>query len=49
VAGQFSVLLILSLLGLGLNGLVAVVRRRVLFWDASEKATSKSASIKGAL
>jgi NitT/TauT family transport system permease protein len=37
VAGQFSVLLILSLLGLGLNGLVAVVRRRVLFWDPSQK------------
>ena len=38
VAGQFSVLLILSLLGLGLNGLVAVVRRRVLFWDAEGRA-----------
>jgi NitT/TauT family transport system permease protein len=37
VAGQFSVLLLLSLLGLGLNGLVAVVRRRVLFWDPAQK------------
>src|SRR5262249_57805481 len=37
VAGQFSVLLILSLLGLVLNGLVNGVRRRVLFWDPSQK------------
>src|SRR5205085_1708521 len=37
VAGQFSVLLILSLLGLVLNGLVNAVRRRVLFWDPSQK------------
>jgi NitT/TauT family transport system permease protein len=35
VAGQFSVLLILSLLGLILNGAVTLVRRRVLFWDPS--------------
>ena len=33
VAGQFSVLLILSILGLILNGIVVGVRRRVLFWD----------------
>jgi len=37
VAGQFSVLLILSVLGLVLNTLVIVVRRRVLFWDPSQK------------
>jgi NitT/TauT family transport system permease protein len=37
VAGQFSILLILSLLGLVLNSLVTGVRRRVLFWDASQK------------
>jgi len=37
VAGQFSVLLLLSLLGLLLNGIVRVVRGRVLFWDASQK------------
>jgi len=37
VAGQFSVLLILSVLGLLLNGLVVAVRRRVLFWDPSQK------------
>jgi len=38
VAGQFSVLLILSVVGLLLNGIVNEVRRRVLFWDPSEKA-----------
>jgi NitT/TauT family transport system permease protein len=37
VAGQFSVLLILSVLGLLLNSLVSEVRRRVLFWDPSQK------------
>jgi NitT/TauT family transport system permease protein len=37
VAGQFSVLLILSALGLVLNGIVTAFRRRVLFWDASQK------------
>jgi NitT/TauT family transport system permease protein len=35
VAGQFSVLLILSVLGLVLNGAVTFLRRRILFWDAS--------------
>jgi NitT/TauT family transport system permease protein len=38
VAGQFSVLLILSAMGLLLNGIVTGIRRRVLFWDASQKA-----------
>jgi len=37
VAGQFSVLLLLSLIGLLLNGIVTGVRKRVLFWDASQK------------
>jgi NitT/TauT family transport system permease protein len=37
VAGQFSVLLLLSIIGLLLNGVVTGVRRRVLFWDASQK------------
>jgi len=37
VAGQFSVLLILSMVGLLLNALVTEVRRRVLFWDPSQK------------
>jgi NitT/TauT family transport system permease protein len=37
VAGQFSVLFLLSLIGLSLNWIVAAVRQRVLFWDASQK------------
>jgi NitT/TauT family transport system permease protein len=37
VAGQFSILLILSVLGLFLNSLVTQLRRRVLFWDPSQK------------
>ena len=37
VSGQFSVLLILSVVGLVLNRIVSLVRRRVLFWDPSEK------------
>lgn len=37
VSGQFSVLLILSLLGLALNRTLTLIRRRLLFWDPSEK------------
>jgi NitT/TauT family transport system permease protein len=37
VAGQFSVLFILSLIGLFLNTLVGLVRRRVVFWDQGER------------
>jgi NitT/TauT family transport system permease protein len=36
VAGQFSVLFILSLIGLGLNTIVLAVRRRVVFWDREQ-------------
>jgi NitT/TauT family transport system permease protein len=43
VAGQFSVLLLLSLLGLLLNGIVTGVRRRVLFWDPSQKFDAEAA------
>jgi NitT/TauT family transport system permease protein len=43
VAGQFSVLLLLALLGLLLNGIVIGVRRRVLFWDASQKFDADAA------
>ena len=42
VAGQFSVLLLLSILGLLLNGIVTGVRKRVLFWDASQKFTDEA-------
>jgi NitT/TauT family transport system permease protein len=38
VAGVFSILFILSALGLLLNHVIATLRRRVLFWDASMKA-----------
>ena len=47
VAGQFSVLLILSVLGLLLNSLVTEVRRRVLFWDPSQKLESNVDGQKG--
>ncbi len=48
VAGQFSVLLILSVLGLILNGMVNGVRRRVLFWDVSQKALAALLAATGA-
>jgi NitT/TauT family transport system permease protein len=44
VAGQFSVLLLLSMIGLGLNWLVVGVRKRVLFWDASQKFNEEAAN-----
>jgi NitT/TauT family transport system permease protein len=48
VAGQFSVLIILSMLGLLLNSLVTEARRRVLFWDPSQKLDiGQSTSKKG--
>ena len=37
VAGQFSVLLMLPILGLLLNRCILLIRRRVLFWDPSVK------------
>jgi len=37
VSGQFSILLILSLVGLLLNRIITLIRRRVMFWDPSEK------------
>jgi len=37
VSGQFSILLILSLVGLILNRIIMLIRRRVMFWDPSEK------------
>jgi hypothetical protein len=41
VAGQFSVLLLLSMIGLALNWIVIAVRQRVLFWDASQKLATR--------
>lgn len=42
VAGEFSILFILSILGLVLNGLIAVARRRVLHWDRSRDGESST-------
>jgi NitT/TauT family transport system permease protein len=47
VAGQFSVLLILSILGLLLNSIVSEVRRRVLFWDPSQKTDAAGSAAAG--
>jgi NitT/TauT family transport system permease protein len=49
VAGQFSVLLILSILGLCLNSIIVGIRRRVLFWDEREKMEARTAPKGGAL
>ncbi len=49
VAGQFSVLIILSMLGLALNAIVSEARRRVLFWDPSQKLDITQSSKKGAV
>ncbi|HWT79381.1 MAG TPA: ABC transporter permease subunit, partial [Candidatus Methylomirabilis sp.] len=38
VAGQFSILIVLSAVGLVLNKCIGAIRRRILFWDPSEKA-----------
>ncbi|HSR95749.1 MAG TPA: ABC transporter permease [Kofleriaceae bacterium] len=38
VAGQFSILFVLAILGLVLNGLITIARRRILFWDRSRDA-----------
>jgi NitT/TauT family transport system permease protein len=40
VAGQFSILLILSAIGLVLNGIVTYARRKLLFWDAASHSTA---------
>jgi NitT/TauT family transport system permease protein len=45
VSGEFSILLILSVVGLVLNRLILLARRRVLFWDASEKTVVELAEI----
>ncbi len=47
VAGQFSILIILSVVGLVLNGSVNAIRRRVLFWDPAQATEQSGASTKG--
>jgi len=37
VSGQFSILLILSFVGLLLNRGIMLIRKRIMFWDPSEK------------
>ena len=51
VAGQFSVLLILSVVGLILNTIVGAIRRRVLFWDPAQKrdAVATASAKEGAI
>ena len=44
VAGQFSILLILSMIGLMLNGMVTLARRRFVFWDAAGQADQANGS-----
>ena len=49
VAGEFAVLFILAVLGLLLNAALVSVRRRVLFWDPSQKAAVNGPALKGGL
>lgn len=48
-AGIFSILLILAVMGLLLNSAIASVRRRVLFWDASQKSVTEDTRRGGTL
>ena len=43
VAGQFSILFILAIVGLALSWVIAFVRRQVLFWDHSRDSDVPSA------
>jgi len=49
VAGQFSVLLILSLLGLLLNAIIVEARKRLLFWDPSQKTAGAAPAERGTI
>ena len=44
VSGQFSILLILSVVGLILNRIILFIRRRIMFWDPSEKSLIEPAT-----
>jgi NitT/TauT family transport system permease protein len=44
VSGQFSILIILSLVGLVLNRIIMLIRRRIMFWDPSEKSLVEPAT-----
>jgi NitT/TauT family transport system permease protein len=45
VSGQFSVLFLLSVVGLLLNRAILLIRRRVLFWDPSEKSALETGEV----
>ena len=47
VGGQFSILIVLAVVGLLLNRGILAVRRRVLFWDPSEKSAAGVGPLKG--
>jgi NitT/TauT family transport system permease protein len=47
VAGQFSILFILALLGLVLNGAVSAIKRRVLFWEPSQPQEAQTLKRQG--
>ncbi|HMK67047.1 MAG TPA: ABC transporter permease [Stellaceae bacterium] len=49
VAGIFSILLILSVMGLLLNQIIVMIRRRLLFWDASQKSVAENTQRGGTL
>jgi NitT/TauT family transport system permease protein len=49
VAGVFSILLILSVLGLVLNQAIHLIRQRILFWDPSMKAAPQELTRRDAL
>ncbi|HYR18964.1 MAG TPA: ABC transporter permease [Myxococcales bacterium] len=49
VAGEFAILFILAVMGLLLNTALVSVRRRVLFWDPSQKSAANAAALKGGL
>jgi NitT/TauT family transport system permease protein len=49
VAGEFAILFILAMMGLLLNAALVSVRRRVLFWDPSQKTAANGATLKGGL
>jgi NitT/TauT family transport system permease protein len=47
VGGQFSILILLAVVGLLLNRGILAVRRRVLFWDPSVQSTAGVSPVKG--
>jgi NitT/TauT family transport system permease protein len=46
VAGEFSVLFVLAVMGLVLNTILTSIRKRVLFWDPSQKDAQGALSVK---